>query len=99
MTPELKLVTPGPWRTTEIFDVRDCTEENRFVASVFGRGIEQKKANADLIAAAPELLEALKAIQVSYKTLCSVGSHAGFDACAAQIASAIAKAEGRALTA
>lgn len=58
--------TPGPWRAAkaahgviDIFDSRD-----RDIVTIFGGGVEaeSKEANARLIAAAPDLLEALKAL-------------------------------------
>jgi hypothetical protein len=54
--------TPGPWVVNDIGDVRTGDGQDRFIASVFGRGLEEKTANARLIAAAPELLHELEEI-------------------------------------
>ena len=55
--------TPGPWKLTE-HDERSARIESRleFIARIEGIdwGSEECKANARLIAAAPDLLEALK---------------------------------------
>ena len=63
--------TPGPWFTSDLFStmVQIPARDSGFVdgeIQVFGHGgssYEEAKANARLIAAAPELLEALKAVQ------------------------------------
>ena len=72
--------TPGPWTAVPtpfgpiyIFDERD-----RDVVTVYGGGVESKskKANARLIAAAPELMDVLKAMVdeiVDYMTLNNLG--------------------------
>jgi hypothetical protein len=58
--------TPGPWRAVKthsgIIDILD--PRSRDVVTVYGGGVEStsKEANARLIAAAPDLLEALKDI-------------------------------------
>jgi len=54
--------TPGPWRTEDLFVYP--TDETKTAVADCGRtiyNIEQGRANAKLIAAAPELLEMLKA--------------------------------------
>jgi hypothetical protein len=64
--------TPGPWKPTVTFDygwrVEHCEQNPVFIGSGsvgiarliwFGKTTEEFKANANLIAAAPELLEAL----------------------------------------
>jgi hypothetical protein len=54
--------TPGPWRVIqgprEIYGVQRSNSGGFFLVNGLGR--EQEKADANLIAAAPELLEALK---------------------------------------
>lgn len=55
--------TPGPWVVNDIGDVRTGDGQDRFIASVFGRGLEEKTANARLIAAAPRMEETLEAIK------------------------------------
>ena len=58
--------TPGPWTLRRMhtggFDIMDW--RNRDVATVYGGGVEteSREANARLIAAAPDLLEALDGI-------------------------------------
>ena len=56
--------TPGPWAARRMhtggFDIMD--PRNRDVVTVYGGGVEteSREANARLIAAAPDLLEALR---------------------------------------
>ena len=56
--------TPGPWTARRMhtggFDIMD--PRNRDVVTVYGGGVEteSREANARLIAAAPDLLEALR---------------------------------------
>ena len=58
--------TPGPWAARRMhtggFDIMD--PRNRDVVTVYGGGVEteSREANARLIAAAPDLLEALKSL-------------------------------------
>ena len=58
--------TPGPWTARRMhtggFDIMD--PRNRDVVTVYGGGVEteSREANARLIAAAPDLLEALKSL-------------------------------------
>lgn len=83
--------TPGPWRTfngTDVFPDDDDREGSRHIADFdMSHGIpaEEKKANARLAAAAPDLLEALKYAG-------ELLEYGGFDM--AKINAAIAKAEG-----
>ncbi len=53
--------TPGPWHVSDSNEVLD-EESCLVVAEIMGERPEIYKANARLIAAAPELLEALKLI-------------------------------------
>ena len=55
--------TPGPWTLHETVRGIRIEDSKTTVCSVFPRG--DKEANARLIAAAPDLLEALKALMVS----------------------------------
>lgn len=89
--------TPGPWRVpiTMPTDVVDSAE-NRWIAncrpSVNGAPLEQQEANARLIAAAPDLLEALEWI---VQPDIPIGSNAEFQHRAIEVArAAIAKAKG-----
>ena len=84
--------TPGPWklqtetprRPASVIDTSD-----QIVAEVFGYSRDSRKANARLIAAAPEMLEALRHA-LDYVT----DSELQVDV-EATIRTAIAKAEGR----
>lgn len=51
--------TPGPWDVTEIGTIENRAHNPVHIASVMPRN---RKANAALIAAAPDLLEALRRI-------------------------------------
>jgi hypothetical protein len=71
--------TPGPWHTYTGGNTRDCVEsvkEGKLIAVVYdgadSRPCENnptQSANAKLIAAAPELLEALKAMVCLYEVM------------------------------
>lgn len=83
--------TPGPWKKRPHFTPAGnaivVDSSNIGIAGVFGKSHEQDaEANAALIAAAPELLEACKMI------LPYLQSNNGYGA--DQIEAAIAKAEG-----
>jgi hypothetical protein len=89
--------TAGPWRISQfevmtggvarvVMGVDDFT-----VASISGRSVEEHHADASLISAAPELLEALK---IS-RPFVYVATHAARNDVLAQLDAAIAKAEGR----
>jgi hypothetical protein len=56
--------TPGPWTQDKYGDVTDASGQTIRVEGVAltGRSTEESRANARLIAAAPELLEALQAM-------------------------------------
>lgn len=89
--------TPGPWkvrddRADELLAGAEPSgwvsieaKEYQTVASAYNRGYETNKANARLIAAAPELLEALKVYRAKF-------GHCG--SAAEQADAAIAKACG-----
>ena len=103
MSEELKH-TPGPWSAglLDLDDAWPCIKafqgevyivppgyDGRYADfGVTGRSYDEARANARLIAAAPELLEALKELRDWYR------ENVGLPACKAN--AAIAKAEGRA---
>lgn len=86
--------TPGPWHTVGPVGaatwIKSDTRPN--IAAVHGAATEVGQANARLIAAAPELLDALGHMQ--WCRSCSEGSWAACDGGRAALA-AIEKAEGR----
>ena len=97
--------TPGPWRieeqsrewfarTNHAYRVVSNNKPTYFVASVEGWG-DICKANAHLIAAAPELLEALKAMVASYDGIRDGLTSPVVIAKLRMADAAIAKAEGR----
>ena len=91
--------TPGPWRASELGVLSDklTSYGNWYVCSLIDPDNEEHKANARLIAAAPELLAACK------KALEAIRWWEGEHPCCngstgeqeAAIRAAIAKAEGR----
>jgi len=86
MSEELKH-TPGPWSIRQE-SVWSVGTDHEMSALVYGCTDEEEEANAHLIAAAPDLLEALKELRDWYR------ENVGLPACKAN--AAIAKAEGRA---
>ena len=80
--------TPGPWEVREHEGLFAFAWERGFV--IESDSVEQDRADARLIAAAPELLAALKAVYATlYDNQCEIGL---------QAAAAIAKAEGKEAT-
>ena len=80
--------TPGPWVTNGT-----AVNASRIRITQQWLGVlskEELDANANLIAAAPDLLEALKAVYATWLPEGNVGSGLGL-----QVVNAIAKAEGR----
>lgn len=73
--------TPGPWRIGDachtIFPPKSDTHSLRAIASINGyRGSDEFRANARLIAAAPELLEACQTIaEQAKRTAITDGSY------------------------
>jgi hypothetical protein len=69
--------TPGPWTAvpTTFGPIDIVLADGRDVVTVYGGGTDNKKANAHLIAAAPELYEAL---QITMQRLDSA-NHDSFD--------------------
>ena len=76
--------TPGPWRVCGgmtpkytgivsdkgyiVFEMGDYSQQYENDSTVEAPGYIEQRANADLIAAAPELLEALEELMGSYKS-------------------------------
>ena len=87
--------TPGPWtvdRTSKGWEVLPPPEVDGGVAFVFDHGNTEDNANACLIAAAPELLEALKLFADGSCDSGCADSSEKCNGCRAR--AAIAKAEG-----
>lgn len=62
--------TPGPWKAvpTAFGPIDIVVSDGRDIVTVYGGGTGNKEANARLIAAAPDMLEALKQAQTNFKT-------------------------------
>lgn len=97
--------TPGPWKASAYSHVMGClidTENERIAAVIpVDKAGDKTKANAALIAAAPELLEALQCIADNEEQYCECAPEYGWygeghaTQCPCGIAqAAIAKAEG-----
>jgi len=91
--------TPGPWHVANVGWI--ASERGTICAmyamktGLHGEDIEGE-ANARLIAAAPDLLDALKAAQEELRLIRMKDTNAVYDVlCRSQISAAIAKAEGR----
>ena len=85
--------TPGPWTQGKYGEVRDANGNELVVEGVAlgGKSTEETRANARLIAAAPELLEALQGVE----TRCASSGYVGQDGQFLKvIRAAIAKATG-----
>lgn len=82
--------TAGPWTygTHQGHTLVQTEEPAKTICNVYGNTTDQKEANASLIAAAPDMLEALKHIRDHDNGLAAVTR--------ALAEKAIAKAEGRA---
>lgn len=91
------LPSPGPWQLgPNGVDVRDCTGEN--ICTVpYSEDDELAEANARLIAAAPDLLEALKLAQpiIEARALEGPGGNTVAEQVRDVIRAAIAKANGK----
>lgn len=86
--------TPGPWTVSEGHKNRIIWGGDDVVAEVHWwviEGAAESKANALLIAAAPDLLAVAKAFLASYPG----GINDGLDAVRSQARAAISRAEGR----
>ncbi len=74
--------TKGEWKVTKGFKVVAGIKSAQAVADVFGETAKEVEANAHLIAAAPDMYEALKALPEQVKWI-------------PEVAKALAKAEGK----
>ena len=85
--------TPGPWRATEKTITAPETEDRLGMeCRLYGGNGSDNRANARLIAGAPEMLEALKAYEAwADKTICKDVELSGIRK---QIRAAIARATG-----
>lgn len=69
--------TPGPWdywsgyNTVDELEAQITTEDGDIVIASYNRQIPEGEANAKLLAAAPELLEALQSCIQQITALCS----------------------------
>lgn len=93
--------TPGPWFVdgTSVWDrevtpEKDCEEDANYVAEVFSDLVEQSEADAKLIAAAPELLEALQGILECHESILFNEFGVESDLCTTKARDAIKKALG-----
>lgn len=88
--------TPGPWKNEEGYRWLNARSDDRVIADmrIVGGVIEDEvKANARLIAAAPDLLEALESVADIWANA-KPGDQSPFGITARRIAAAIAKARG-----
>jgi len=90
--------TPGPWEA-DGQNIVTCHEADIGIAKVFSNLGQPMKANAELIAAAPELLEHLK---LAEKYLAKIVAEGLFESCAlhprialGRVSNTIAKATGK----
>ncbi len=93
--------TPGPWEASELGVIAEhCTTHGNFyVCSLIDPDCNEDKANAMLIAAAPELLKALEDMLAYVESVSDIEQHeipsVGPLGLVLQARSAIAKAEGK----
>lgn len=87
--------TPGPWIFSPEVPTIRSQKESEFVACILGSGTAEDDANGRLIAAAPEMLEALKAIVKSYEAHEDGYARSVLRAHFQAASTLIAKAEGR----
>ena len=94
--------TPGPWfqvgawveiESDDVADICTCHTED-FGQAHLGRSAEEMMANACLIAAAPDLLEALEMVRDADNDRAADGMETIPDIARAKIDRAIAKAKG-----
>lgn len=85
--------TPGPWKVREDYaGAQSVVSADAFLARVGPPNTEQAEANARLIAAAPELLEALQGLLAAVEQGTLPGSGKAQDAARAAIAKATGSA-------
>lgn len=95
--------TQGDWKIEEVItDQPIITAGGKDIAEVLSYGYEETLANAHLIAAAPDMYEALKKIQDLLKSMCGWNEELGLGTTNQYLLSAftftqkaLAKAEGR----
>jgi hypothetical protein len=88
--------TPAPWKVNEELDsyvISDCSEEGLFISRVW-KHWHNSEANARLIAAAPELLEALENLMEWCAWNVNVAHFPEYDIAFKVIAKATGKKEG-----
>ena len=98
--PERQVFTPGPWQVSSLFIV--CDKDARILANCLHTGIpvldvafDQRVANAHLIAAAPDLYEALTDLWLwASERRTHSDTDPVPDGLGAHVMAAIAKAEG-----
>ena len=99
MTHEERKHTPAPWHHSPELSRTGCelvyAGDKHLVANVgsFGRSDETNRANAWLVAAAPELLEACETALHELRIRCG---YKGQEAAYVELSAALAKATGRA---
>ena len=95
MTTQKTSYTPGPWHLDEYDDI--ATQGGLAVAGYYRgiKGIENPEANARLIAAAPDLLEALQAAENWLGEFGADSPDTGLQGLVKQARTAIAKALGQ----
>lgn len=89
--------TPGPWKNKTFGEVK-AKDDAFTVAQCMMGNLGEREANANLIAAAPELLEALKYAreEIALRVVEDGGTKYSIQKACAKLDAAIAKAEGRA---
>lgn len=80
--------TPGPWTTAEEPTYCAIRTDGRVIADMRLVGLHYNKADARLIAAAPELLEALKDMLDGHEDACTGYGEGAADKARAAIAKA-----------
>lgn len=89
--------TPGPWSVPKYFGYGTiCAEKEQVIARISAVGVRATAANARLIAAAPDLLAALKALTEWGREHTSPRDENSPHSLLIAAVAAIAKAEGRA---
>lgn len=96
--------TPGPWEVVRSWrgelEPFDAKNDHHLLSSESPLPLEEREANAHLIAAAPELLEALEALMAAYESYARDQEYEGnrwqpeYDENYQQAKKAVAKAKG-----